>query len=362
MNTTNQPNIIEHARKSLNWTVQDVKWIPNAASFVSLGSYARGTGTIQVYKLSFDDQNSKTQLEKTLEVPEQEHALKCGTFDFNTSLNDCSQVACGDVMGNLSVFDLNRGGSKVYSIKNAHSSLINQIDGAGLMGKGAPELITASRDGSVKIWDVRQRDRPVVSLEPDDGETVRDCWACCLGNSYNDEERVAVAGYENGDVKIFDLRMNALRWETNVRNGVCSLQFDRSDIEMNKLLATTLEGRFYIFDMRTFNNETGYAHMSHKEHSSTVWCGKHLPQNREVFVTTGGSGSLYLYKYSYPAQRSVGNPPKGVAGTVNLLSKATMSTQPIPSLDWHREKTGLAVMASFDQCIRVAFVTKLNKI
>ena len=40
--------------------------------------------------------------------------------------------------------------------------------------------------------------------------------------------------YDNGDVKMFDLRMNKVRWETNVKNGVCALSFDRKDIEMNK--------------------------------------------------------------------------------------------------------------------------------
>jgi len=29
-----------------------------------------------------------------------------------------------------------------------------------------------------------------------------------FGNSYNDEERCVLAGYDNGDVKMFDLRMN----------------------------------------------------------------------------------------------------------------------------------------------------------
>ena len=28
------------------------------------------------------------------------------------------------------------------------------------------------------------------------------------------------AGYDNGDVKLFDLRTMSLRWETNVKNGV----------------------------------------------------------------------------------------------------------------------------------------------
>jgi hypothetical protein len=36
-------------------------------------------------------------------------------------------------------------------------------------------------------------------------------------------------------VCMYDLRTNLVRWETNVRNGVCSIEFDRKDIEMNKL-------------------------------------------------------------------------------------------------------------------------------
>ena len=48
-----------------------------------------------------------------------------------------------------------------------------------------------------------------------------------MGNSYNDSERCVLAGYDNGDVKMFDLRTNTVRWEGNVRNGVCGVQFDR---------------------------------------------------------------------------------------------------------------------------------------
>ncbi len=29
-----------------------------------------------------------------------------------------------------------------------------------------------------------------------------------FGNSYNDEERCVLAGYDNGDIKMFDLKMN----------------------------------------------------------------------------------------------------------------------------------------------------------
>ena len=77
-----------------------------------------------------------------------------------------------------------------------------------------------------------------------------------FGNSVGDERCVA-AGYDNGDVKLFDLRTNTMRWETNVNNGVTSVEFDRKDIEMNKLAVTTLESKFRIFDMRTQHAEEG---------------------------------------------------------------------------------------------------------
>lgn len=51
-----------------------------------------------------------------------------------------------------------------------------------------------------------------------------------VGNSYNSEERVVCAGYDNGDIKMFDLKTMSLRWETNVNNGVSLsiwLQIDR---------------------------------------------------------------------------------------------------------------------------------------
>ena len=42
-----------------------------------------------------------------------------------------------------------------------------------------------------------------------------------------------------------------MRYETNVNNGVTSIEFDRKDIEMNKMAVTTLESKYRLFDMRT---------------------------------------------------------------------------------------------------------------
>ena len=42
-----------------------------------------------------------------------------------------------------------------------------------------------------------------------------------------------------------------------------------------------------------------------------VWCVRHLPQNRELFMTGGGNGGFNLYKYHYPASRVKEGPPPG---------------------------------------------------
>ena len=44
-----------------------------------------------------------------------------------------------------------------------------------------------------------------------------------VGDAFNAEERTVVAGYDNGDIKMFDLKKMAVRWETNIKNGVLSL-------------------------------------------------------------------------------------------------------------------------------------------
>lgn len=68
----------------------------------------------------------------------------------------------------------------------------------------------------------------------------------------------------NADVKLFDLRTQTMRWETNVGNGVVSVEFDRKDIAMNTLAVTTLESRFRVYDMRTQHPTEGFAYLTEK--------------------------------------------------------------------------------------------------
>lgn len=55
------------------------------------------------------------------------------------------------------------------------------------------------------------------------------------------------------------------------------MEFDRKDISMNKLVATSLEGKFHVFDMRTQHPTKGFASVSEKviypggESQMAVW-------------------------------------------------------------------------------------------
>ena len=233
MDTTDAPQIIEHIHKPINFTPYDTRWVPFSARFVAMGIHANAKGALNVYQLNNGDL-------ETLVEAKTANGVKCGTF--GASSIEERHIATGDHAGKLVIYDLENTDKPIFS-QQAHVSIINAIDGCGGLdvGYGAPEIVTGGRDGCVRLWDPRVQE-PVLALEPGEGQPARDCWTVAFGNSFSDEDRCIVAGYDNGDVKLFDLRANAMRYETNVANGVTNIEFDRKDIEMNKMTVSN-----YIF-------------------------------------------------------------------------------------------------------------------
>lgn len=228
MFSTDAPQLIEHVNKSLNFTPSDVRWVPTSPRFVVTGTHPKGTGAVSVYEMT------PSELKLVAEVVRPQ-GVKCGTF--GASFLEDRHYAAGDAKGGLAILDLSRAGaaagaaagtgagagavgSVVWEAPAAHASMINAIDGCGGLnvGGGAPELVTGGRDGAVRLWDPRLP-TAVIALEPAEGQTSRECWSVAFGNAYSDDERCIVAGYDNGDVKLFDLRTQTMRWETNVGNG-----------------------------------------------------------------------------------------------------------------------------------------------
>ncbi|XP_055608058.1 dynein axonemal assembly factor 10 [Uranotaenia lowii] len=363
--------MVAHIEKSLDYSVFDVKWIPCSAKFVAIGSKPKGTGILQVYQLNQGQLETVRQMEKP-------KSFKCCSFGAS-KLREM-QIALGDFDGKLAIYDVERLGEPVYEVSDAHKGIINTLDAIGgtTVNCGAPEVVTGGRDGSVKVWDPRQNAVPVahISASGEGPAEKRDCWAVGFGNSFNSSERFVVAGYDNGDVKLIDLKMMKEQWTTNVKNGVCGVEFDRKDIQMNKLVVSTLEGGLHVFDMRTQHPEKGFAQLTERNAGqslgtngvisgakSTVWTVKHLPQNRDIFVSCGGSGSVRLWLYHYPAKRVnqiAEGEVCGVPGSLEMLNATTLSTQPVHTFDWSPDRQGLAVCGAFDQTVRVLVTTNLH--
>jgi WD40 repeat protein len=208
MDTVNAPQIIEHQSTSLDFTPYDTKWIPGTAKYVLAGQTMKATGILKVFKLNQEQSELELTVVSTHQVAEGQGVK---SMSFGASPFGGQRLAIGDFNGELRIHDLEKN-MVCWRVK-AHTQIVNSVDGIGGLdiGFGAPELLTGSRDGSVKLWDPRQK-APVLALEPATAEAeVRpDCWTVGFGNSYNDSERVISAGYDNGDLKMFDLRANSL--------------------------------------------------------------------------------------------------------------------------------------------------------
>lgn len=113
---------------------------------------------------------------------------------------------------------------------------------------------------------------------------------------------------------MFDLRILRLRWESNVRNGVCCLETNNKYEPLQKLVASTTFGGLNVFDFSDSNDKSPVSciskmdadelpaiqrnHISEKhskEVTPTIWCVRHLPQNKNIFATCGGSGNLRIW-------------------------------------------------------------------
>ncbi|KAL4422587.1 hypothetical protein ABPG75_008784 [Micractinium tetrahymenae] len=218
---TPTPQVVELVHRGLNSTVYDVKWLPGTAKFVALGCKLRGTGVLQVFELD------GTELHPTAQA-EQPSSLKCGAFGAGAS---SAHLALGNLAGQLQLLDLEQPGSAPLFCVQAHRGIVNAVDafGGGQDGAcGPPAIATAGADGGVRVWDPRAPAAPTAAFLPAQGAAPRDCWCVAFGDAHGGDGRCLLAGYDNGDIKLFDLRGGgaAVRWETNVGRGVCGVQFD----------------------------------------------------------------------------------------------------------------------------------------
>lgn len=239
------------------------RWLPGTAKFLAVGCYARGTGTLQLYELDGAALKLATETE-------QPASLKCACVLSGSGSGAGSTqqqlTALGNFDGQLQLVDPEQLGSRCEPLwrVQAHAGVVNGMDAChgqvsevvvhmiacfasvssrcsiarhamrellaiahlGTISQGAPLIATAGKDGGVRVWDPRAPDAPAAAFVPAAGGPAPEAWCVAIGNAHSAEERCILAGYANGDLKMFDLRGGgaAVRWETNVGKGVCGVQ------------------------------------------------------------------------------------------------------------------------------------------
>ena len=209
---------------STNFVGLDTKWVPKSSRLVMCGTEGnsgqsqqnQNNGRIGIYKLT-----PELTLETITEVSKPT-SIRCSTFAHNQSFYIQRNLAVGDFEGMLNVYDLANMDLPLYSVQ-AHEEIVYCVAGAGGNDAGntaqsrPSELATGSRNGQVCLWDVRQQGNPTVKINNQSGA---DCWSVCFGiglnnnnnnnndnNNNNSSEYLLTAGFSDGTIKMFDLRM-----------------------------------------------------------------------------------------------------------------------------------------------------------
>jgi WD40 repeat protein len=249
-----------------------------------------------------------------------DNALKTVTLDFS----DHRKLAVGDFKGYISCFDIET--SKCIFQTKVHDGMINKIDGAGSQN-GPFELCTASRDGTFKIFDIRQNATTIFSHK-----STGDCWAVSFGRSFSDTERSLAVGYKNGDFKNLDMRNMQFIQEMNIGHGICHLEWKEKYLTDESIMASCMDGKlFEIANKEVKSIETGG--------TSTLWC---VSRYEDHMAVGDGAGSLSIFKNN------------------RKMETALVSKKPLIAIDWNHEIPGLILTTSFEKHINILLLQHLK--
>jgi len=148
--------------------------------------------------------------------------------------------------------------------------------------------------------------------------------------------------------------MDKVLYSENLKNGICSIEFDKKNIPLNKMTVTTLGSKLYLYDLNNLEqNLNNKCKKLYDEVNTTIWGTKFLPQKRNIFVSLGGDGTLNLYKYENSEFASDNE-------KVRILSTNNICNAPIIGFDWHSIKNGLTCLVSLDHTIKICLCSDIN--
>lgn len=79
---------------------------------------------------------------------------------------------------------------------------------------------------------MRQPEKAVLTVRSD--KDPKDIWAVAFGVLKG--HRVIAVGYENGDIKLFSVDTAQYVWESQLKGGVCAIDFDKECLRVSTLV------------------------------------------------------------------------------------------------------------------------------
>ena len=197
------------------------------------------------------------------------------------------------------------------------------------------------------MWDPRNLEAPSLRMVPEPGQARKQCWTVCQSQqtSDNSQQHFVAAGFDNGDIKVFDVRNSKIAWETSLSRGISKLTVinmnndNPSDI---KLLAGTVQGRLYSWSL----NKPEETPQQLQLDKSTIWEAQKLSNNKNLVVTALGSGAMTLVDLDKE--------------NINTIVSHQVSEPPLNGLSVSKDKPGLVATSSFDQTIRLFYYTGMK--
>jgi WD40 repeat protein len=311
--------VIPKGNHSIQITQKNLPFVPFDVSFqrdedkpidregliLSVGQTNRGTGMFHLSRLFLDENNDHVELTSLVET-EKPVGIKC-CLPLKSIRN---QVLLGDFQGTLSLWNLERlQENPLYSWK-AHERLIHSIDVLDEMS-----IVSGSRDGSAKIWDLRTKSSlPVVKIDPENEIDRSDCW------TVSGRQQRLMIGFANGDVRLFDMRNRNELWKDNMASGVPVIRLANNHQQDGCWTVGTVDGQIHFF--HEFCDHHRPCRLSLNAYDSTVWSLRQL--TNKIWVTGGGDGLLKFHRCEHDNEGSF---------ISTLFQQSLTSSSPLAALD-----------------------------